>query len=48
MAHLDSDKSAKGRHELVGDPGFAHGDADPVRTEPREGLAAAYGETVLP
>ena len=48
IACSESDKSAKGRHQLVGDVGFAYGNPDPVGSEAGEGLAAAYGETVVP
>ena len=44
----DSDKSAKGRHKLVSDRGFAYRDPDPVWPEAGKGLAAAYSESVIP
>jgi hypothetical protein len=43
----DSDKSAKGRHKLVSDRGFAYRDPNPVWPEAGKGLAAAYGKSVV-
>src|SRR6476469_9609108 len=48
IAHLESDKSAKSCHELVGDLGFTDRNPDPVGRKAGEGLAAAYGKAVLP
>jgi len=48
IALSESDKSAKGRRQLVGDLRFAYGDPDPVCSEAGKGLAAAYRETVVP
>ena len=48
IACSESDKSAQGRDELISGLRVAYGDADPVGPQAGKGLAAAYGETVLP
>src|SRR4029453_13884414 len=47
ITHLESDKSAKGRHYLVGRVRFAYGDPDPLGPKAGEGFATAYGEAVI-